>query len=279
MYRSASARRSRARLSLEPLEPRILLSADTDLLSLPDAFEVPQETESASASEALGSPPGEVPYGADYQDTSEYMLGDIWVTVVLLESDGSIDTESEDWTQAEIDQVKAEVQEGLTWWEDTFLLWAADHGCTSHLTFTADFTYADTPVATSYEPITHGYSYQSYWIDDFLDYVGYNTASSIWTDLQHWNHDQRLANGTDWAYTLFVADSSADSDGEFTDGYFAYAYIGGPFCVMTYDNDGWGINRMGQVFAHETGHIFYALDEYPGSDSYTEYSGYYNTQT
>jgi hypothetical protein len=35
---------------------------------------------------------------------------------------------------------------------------------------------------------------------------------------------------------------------------------------------------MGQVLAHETGHIFYALDEYPDSHSYYLHSGYYNTQ-
>ena len=42
---------------------------------------------------------------------------------------------------------------------------------------------------------------------------------------------------------------------------------------MTYDNDGWGISRMHQVLAHETGHIFWATDEYDGNN---EYSGYLN---
>ena len=32
------------------------------------------------------------------------------------------------------------------------------------------------------------------------------------------------------------------------------------------------------VAAHETGHIFYALDEYRGGDPYSASSGYYNTQ-
>jgi hypothetical protein len=34
--------------------------------------------------------------------------------------------------------------------------------------------------------------------------------------------------------------------------------------VVTYDNDGWGIDRMDRVVAHETGHIFGATDEYDG---------------
>ncbi len=261
-----------------------------------DAFLVPDEAlsemeslstikASATETESLGAPQastetavsGERPYGAEWYDGSEYMLGDVWVTVVLLESDGSIDTETEDWTTSEINDVKSEIQEGLQWWEDTL---EATTGSSSAdlLEFHIDYTYADSPVDTGYEPITHSYSYQSDWIDDFLDTVGYNTGSSYFTDLALWNDAQRLANGADWAYTVFVVDSSNDSDGRFADSYFAYAYIGGPFTVMTYDNDGWGINRMGQVLAHETGHIFYALDEYSGSNSYTAYSGYYNTQ-
>ncbi len=255
--------------------------------TLADAFLVPEEalaeTEAFNAGLAASPvpdgerPDGDRPYGADNNDLSEYMLGDIWVTVVLLESDGSIDANSEDWTTTEITNVKAEIQEGLQWWEDT--LQAAPTVSPVHdLSFHIDFTYADTPVATGYEPITRPYSNQSLWIDDFLDEVGYNSASSYFTDLDLWNDAQRIANNAHWAYTVFVCDSSYDSDNMFSDGYFAYAYLGGPFTVMTYGNDGWGIGNMGQVLAHETGHIFYALDEYSGAASYNDYSGYYNTQ-
>ena len=223
------------------------------------------------------APEGGLPFGATSDDPSEFMIGDVWVTVVLLESDGGVDAETEDWTQSEIDQVKAEVAEGMTWWEDTFHSYPAVSPL-HDLAFYIDFTYADSPVETGYEPISRPAVNESLWIDDFLDLVGYNSAGSIWTDLNQWNHDQRLAHDTHWAFTAFVVDSSADADGKFTDDYFAYAYLGGPFLMMTYDNDGWGISSMGQVIAHEAGHIFYALDEYPGSGSYNDYSGYYNTQ-
>jgi len=250
-------------------------TASGSQVMLPDAFMRPLET----GLDALSSPPpsGERPYGATYQDTSEFMIGDIGVTVVLLESDGSIDSQTEDWTGGEIAAVRAEIEEGLAWWETTFHSYPTVSPL-HDLAFHIDFTYADNPVQTGYEPISHPQSHESLWINDFLDLVGYNTPSSIWTDLEHWNDDQRIANDTHWAYTVFVVDSSADANGMFTDGYFAYAYLGGPFTVMTYDNNGWGIGNMGQVLAHETGHIFWALDEYPGSGSYTEHSGYYNTQ-
>ncbi len=219
---------------------------------------------------------GLTPYGAAATDASEFMLGDVWVTVVLLESDGSIDAQTENWSPSRIATVKSEITEGLSWWETTL---ASRFPSSPHaLEFHLDFTYADNPVTTGYEPITRPQSNEGLWIDSFLNHVGYNTASGYGDDLVAWNDDRREANDCHWAYTIFVADSSADSDGSFSDGYFAYAYLGGPFTVMTYDNSGWGISRMGQVLAHETGHIFYALDEYPGASTYTAHAGYYSTQ-
>ena len=204
------------------------------------------------------------------------MIGDVWVTLVLLESNGAVDAQTENWSTTRIGQVKSEVLEGTQWWEDTLL--AQFPNSLQELNISVDFTYADTPVPTAYEPINHGIADQSLWIDSFLSRVGYNTASSVFTDLDKWNHDQRLAHNADWALTAFVVDSLADTDGKFSDAYFAYAYLGGPFLMMTYDNNGWGNSRMGQVFAHEFGHIFFALDEYPGSNTYTSTSGYYNIQ-
>jgi len=93
-----------------------------------------------------------VPFGADSRDNSEFMIGDVFVTVVLLESDGSIDPNQEDWTTAEIDSVKSEIEEGAQWWRDTL---AAQFPNSPHaLNFTFDFTHDDAPVATGYEPIT-----------------------------------------------------------------------------------------------------------------------------
>ncbi len=229
-----------------------------------------------------------VPYGATYQDNSEFMIGDIWVTVVLLESTNPVapgtstpvaSSLQENWSTSRINTVKNEITAGLTWWEDTF----AKENSRHNLDFHIDFTYADNPLEVSYEPITLSQSQEGLWIDQFLNEVDHNTSASYITDLDRWNHDQRVAHGTDWAFTIFVADSLVDGDGKFAANsngskYFAYAYIGGPFMTMTYDNNGWGISRMDNVTAHEVAHIFYALDEYPNGNSYTDRSGYYNTQ-
>ena len=90
-------------------------------------------------------------------------------------------------------------------------------------------------------------------------------------------NSRRVANAVDWAYVVFVVDSLNDGDGLFADDRFAYAYLNGPLMVMTYDNDGWGIGRMNLVTAHESGHIFGALDEYPSSNcSISDTWGYLN---
>jgi hypothetical protein len=45
-------------------------------------------------------------------------------------------------------------------------------------------------------------------------------------------------------------------------------YMAGPFIVMTYDNDGYGVLNTYKAVAHETAHVFGAEDEYyiPGSN-------------
>jgi hypothetical protein len=186
------------------------------------------------------------PPGAKYYDVSEYMLGSCVLSVVLVESNGSIDPNTEDWTQAEMDQVTSEVISGINWylskkeWRD--------------ISFVTMFNYQ---VPTGYEPITRNSDEEGLWISQVLTalgyagYPGYQYVTAL-----------RDSVGAEWASVAFVVDSSTDADGQFPDGRFAYSSFGGPKFVMTYDNDGWGIANMDCVMAHEYCHNFYALDEY-----------------
>jgi len=90
---------------------------------------------------------------------------------------------------------------------------------------------------------------------------------------------------TDWSLTIFIVQDTVDPNpdsngngykGEFPDGRFAFAYLGGPFIVMTRSNDGYQLGNMDAVCAHEMGHSFWALDEYCGASFSTERSGYLN---
>ncbi len=62
------------------------------------------------------------PFGAFPDDTAEYMLGDVLVTVVLMESNtniSAVNPNTENWTPAQIAAAKQKVQQGVQWWEQT----------------------------------------------------------------------------------------------------------------------------------------------------------------
>jgi hypothetical protein len=227
-----------------------------------------------------------MPYGALPDDTAEYMLGDVYVNVVLMESDSSMapfDVSTEDWTANEIAGVKSRISEGLKWWEDT--LDAMPNVRDGLLKFTTDFTHADAPVHTGYEPINRTSQEFGNWVYDFLGTVGFTQTGNFLTDLRAYNNAQRLAHNSNWSFTIFVVDDSHDMATDFDDfhdgaGRFApgsafsrsFAYAGGNAFVMPAD-------RPASIVAHETGHMFWALDEYStGSTAYQQSRGYYNTQ-
>ncbi len=197
--------------------------------------------------------------------TSDFMIGKVVVAICFLESNGGIDPKSENWSEARKAQVISKIMAGHTWW--------TKQNPRSPLSF----TYVVKTLPTRYEPITRPYYHESYWVPDAMSSLGYN--GTRFTATHNYINDLRTQYHADWGFVIFVVDSLNDSNGAFTDGYFAYSYLGGPFMVMTYDNAGYGIGNMDVVAAHEMGHIFYALDEYAGGPaSPNDYSfGYFPT--
>jgi hypothetical protein len=236
-----------------------------------DALQSLAASQADIANDALVPPPPEGLRTLDidptpgYGETSEYLIGRVAVGIVLPESDGSLDPSTEDWTAAERALVLSKITAALDWW--------AAREPNAHLTFVYDDGTA-APVATRYEPITRPSGHQSYWIADVMAKMGY-PSFSYFDQVRAYDNALRAKYGTDWAFTIFVVDSSNDGDRLFSDGYFAYAYLGGPFMVMTSGNDGYGPQNMDAVAAHEIGHIFLALDQYSSaSQSCTRRSGY-----
>ena len=213
--------------------------------------------------------------GPGYYDTSEYLLGSAVVGVIFLESNGTTDPNTESWTPTEETTVQNEINQSLTWW--------ASQNLYAGVSFTLDVHKS---VPTRYEPIIHpsaitNNAWEQLWVSEAMAYLGYSSGDWIKRTRDYLNAI-RTSYGTDWAFAVYVVDSSTDANGLFSDNYCAYGYLGGPFIVMTYDNGkttnpwplpSWGIGRMDQVMAHETGHIYWATDEYNGN---TEYSGYLN---
>ena len=207
--------------------------------------------------------------------TSEFMAGTIIASVVFVESSGGTgycspaDPQTENWDTTRRNTVLGEISAGLSFWTSL-----ADRP--SPLTFVLDDRGTQ---ATSCEPINHSTDDEGKWTADVLKAMGRSSAtpSNYYSEARAYAASRRAALGGDWAYTIFVVDSLNDSDGLFSDGHFAYAYLNGPFMVMTYDNDGWSIADTNYVTAHESGHIFGALDEYSSSGCSTSDSwGYLN---
>ena len=197
------------------------------------------------------SPRGLIRQGAPTAlQTSEYMVGNVAVGIILPESDGSRDRDTEDWSSSRQDDVAARIGNALNWW--------AQREPKARLSFTWDVKRG---VPTGYEPITRPQSDEGLWIGEVMSRLGYSSGS-YFTSARAYVNNLRSTAHADWAFAIFVVDDANDADHMFSNGYFAYAYVGGPFLVMTYNNDGYGIQNMDAVVAHEIGHIFYALDEY-----------------
>lgn len=197
--------------------------------------------------------------------TSDFMIGDVVVSIIFPESNGNLDINRETWSDDRKSQALSEIMTGLDWW--------TKQNPNSPLSF----TYVTQTVETKYEPINRPYYDESLWIPDIMRKLGFN--GDRFTATRAHINSLRNTHKTDWGFVIFVVDSLNDANGKFTDGLFAYAYLGGPFMVMTYDNNGYGIGNMDVVAAHEAGHVFHALDQYAGASSpYDNSRGYFPTK-
>ncbi|MBI3536305.1 MAG: CAP domain-containing protein [Chloroflexi bacterium] len=213
----------------------------------------------------VGAPIADALKPSFYQ-TSEFMLGKVAVGIIFPQCKGMIDRCTETWNDDAMNQVVQQIQTAMNWWN------ARTNG---RVTFEYD---QRRQIATSYEPINRPQSDEGLWIADTLTTMGFGGAN-YFEQVYAYNNWLRQHQNADWAFTIFVANSLASTTGTFSNGYFAYAYVPGPFLVVTYDNDGYGISKMAAVVAHETGHIFGALDQYTGASvPCTQTSGYLAAQ-
>ncbi len=201
-----------------------------------------------------------------YYQTSEFMLGRVAVGIVFPQCNGVVDQCTEVWTPSAMDQVATQIKAGTDWWVEQM------HGRVSFA------LYPERNIPTNYEPIQHSQRDEKVWIGDIMTHLGFS-GSDYAEQVYAYNNWLRQEHGTDWAFTIFVANSQASTTGAFSNGYFSYSYVPGPFTVETYDNGRYGIANMAAVIAHETGHIFGALDEYANAKiACTAMSGYLTLQ-
>ena len=220
--------------------------------------EIPDES-GASAASLLPEQGTEIAYSP-----STTMSNTVAVAVFFPESNGAIDPNKENWTQTQIDTSLAKIAAALDWW-------ASKAPADQKLSFTIYKNYTpfnSTCVKTSYEPIARSSMEEGLWIQPIMHCLGYGPAtltsgSTVYfTSMDSFNTWMKGQARGQQSFSIFVVNDANTTSHTFKDGYFAYAYLGGPFQMLTYNNDGYGIENMDAVSTHETGHIFNSLDEY-----------------
>ncbi len=239
-------------VSAEAPQPTMTVQdiAETGQDGLPDDALVPPDLPGGDMPLALATSQSSIIPG--FYQTSEYMIGRVAIGLLLLESDGSIDPSGEDWQEEEITLVRAQIAAAAEWW--------AAREPDARLSFVFDERLPPT-IAVPYEPISRPRSEQKLWIGAAMTALGYD-GDSYFTQVRRYVNDLRATYQTDWAFAVLVIDDSNDPDHAFADGFSAYAYLGGPFMVLTLHNGGYGVEHLGGVAAHEMGHIFLAVDQY-----------------
>ncbi|HEX7152854.1 MAG TPA: hypothetical protein VF618_15300 [Thermoanaerobaculia bacterium] len=169
--------------------------------------------------------------------TSLVMTGRVAVGVVVVSGPSS---DGLTFSQGEIDNVYSQVLAGV------------DYLAGANPEVGLSFTLEMNPVTITAAPPSSCSSYEScesVWRNPALAILGYSPdrAGSV-----QYAEDLQAQQGVDWGYVAYFTKYPVQH----------FAYASSERLVMQYSNDGWGPGNIHRVFAHETGHIFGAADEY-----------------
>lgn len=168
------------------------------------------------------------------------LAGRIAVGLVIVSGPGPLEM-----TDSQQQKIITEVQNGLS-----FL---GGRAPAKDVTFTYDIQVAriTTPDTTGRPPAGHDpYEYfEAPWRDAALSAIGQGTGRS---GVKSYIRAIGRAKGAQAAYCAFFTHYQLEH----------FAYCRDDCVVMQYANDGWGTDNLDSVFAHETGHVFGAPDEY-----------------
>ncbi len=189
------------------------------------------------------------------QGTSTYMSGSVAVRLFCVESDGTAtDPDLYSWTSQDEQQAISDVTTGLLWWATQ----AQGRQCALYFVLSTSRATTNPQCSQWREPLLHASTAFYLAITDVLGKFGYAIGNHL-ERCEAFNLALRAAEGTQWAYSVFMAANPWPAPAQFTDGYAAWAYLGGPYAMMLQRTFSWPLPL---VVSHETGHIFYACDEY-----------------
>jgi len=185
---------------------------------------------------------------------SDYMAGKVLFYAIFVESNGSIDPNEFTWTAENKETIQDEIRAGLSWWAYTA------RNRKNYNTPLGFVLWFNTKL-TSYEPIRHPSGDDYLWINEIMASLGYGVGDKF-ARTTAFNTANRISKNTNWAVVSFIAYNPSPAPSTFTNGYFAYAYLRGPYSQLCFRNNGWAVGQYDVVNAHETGHLFGASDEY-----------------
>ena len=170
-----------------------------------------------------------------YRDT---MTGKIAFAAIIVSGPGNLAISEE-----EKNKVLSEVMTGLDFWTNIA-------PATANLQFKLYHGYVSIDAADGTD-CPSAPSCHNIFVNPALEALGFSTGKAGRDAVAQYIKDESNSDG---AYIGFFS--------KYKQIHFAYAYFGGGPLYMQYSNDGWGTDQLDRVFAHETGHVFNAPDEY-----------------
>lgn len=175
----------------------------------------------------------EAPAGAEGRN--DHLEGAVAVGIVIV--DGP--TPALRFTAAERTKVIAEVQAGLS-----YLVGVSPSANVSFL-----YDIRTPSISVPADPNLPEDDLEAHWRAPALEAMGFASTGAYVDHIR-----QNL--GTRWTYAAYFVKYPVQH----------FAYQTGDRVIMQYANDGWGPDNIDRVFAHETGHVFGAPDEYKDSN-------------
>lgn len=196
-------------------------------------------------------------------------LGDAMaLNVFFVESNGGADVDEFTWNQNDYQTSFNYIMDGMDFWGS--LAWRYHHSTAGASVWLHSWMYGHTEVLQPYEPIRHRSDEEWLWVDSIMSNLGYNQpgtgqAGAI-ARVRAYNEDYRISRGATSAYSLFLTYNPANAPCCWNGGPFAgpWAWIGGPYAQILFRGFG-DPSRLGVDVAHESGHIYWACDEYGSS--------------
>ncbi|MFH1277733.1 MAG: hypothetical protein ABIK65_05090 [Candidatus Eisenbacteria bacterium] len=199
-------------------------------------------------------------FGATQTQSSELILGKVAVAVVLPDAPGGA------YADNEIPVVVAEARAAMDFW--------ATEVRYPGVRFVYDIK-SETPTSRNFHETPPDVD-NDVWVNEMMNQMGYDLyikpspGSPQFGPVYEYLDSLRTRTRSEWGIVFFIPKAASFVGA----GYTAYAYLGGPFLVCpsgtvrVQDGTAWvtrgsGGTRLSHLIIHESGHLFWALDEYP----------------